>query len=179
MNRAALALITLIIPAAGSAHRFDGERAWDRHEAKQYRREVRDDRRDLRRMERLLSRFDDAVSYRSRYALAAVEGDVLRTLDREIREARWGLTPFERYSTTGDRYVHCDHGDLRDDRRDLVKLQAIRSELGYLLGRVDRRAIERKRALVAELVTMARFEPREDRAERREVHEREAWYHGS
>ncbi len=177
MNRAIAALITLLVPVAGSAVQFPGERAPDRYETTQHGRELRDDRRDLRRMERLLARFDDAVARRSRYALAAVEIDVLRTLDRDITEARLELMTSGRDATGDRRYVHCDdryvHHDRRHmqhDRRDLVRLEAIRSEFGALLGRVDRRSVKSKRSMVGELVQIAQL--REDRTDRRE-----AWNH--
>lgn len=65
--------------------------------------------------------------------------------------------------------------DLRDDRRDLRRIEAIESEFGALRGRLDRRALDRKRTLLAEAVALARAERREDRRElredRRETHE--------
>jgi len=47
-------------------------------------------------------------------------------------------------------------------------VRSIRGTLGSLRGRTDRRALDRKRGLLAELVQLARAELREDRGERRE-----------
>lgn len=138
----------------------------DRRELRQDRRELRDDRHDLAWMEQLLARFDAARARRNRPALAAVEADVSRMLDRELRESRIEVAKSggeARRSVTGD-----DRRDLRDDRRDLARVRAIHSEFTSLRGRMQRRALDRKRVLIVELTRMARAELREDRRELRE-----------
>ncbi len=68
----------------------------------------------------------------------------------------------------GHRERRDDRRDLRDDRRDLRRVAAIEHEFGSLRGRMDRRALDRKRTLLVELHGMARAELREDRREIRE-----------
>ena len=160
MIRTALAALAVAaLPALSRAQPMPPpapDRAWDRMELKQDRRGLADDRWDLARAEQLLARYDDARARRDRWALSAVERDVLRFLDRELRE-----------SWTEVRWAD-DRREVRDDRRDLYRVKAIRADLWSLRGRMDRRALQRKRGLVAEVVQVARAELREDRFERRE-----------
>jgi hypothetical protein len=163
-------------PAPYAAAPHGGYRA----EAKQDRRELRDDRWDLHHLETLLARYDAACARRDRRAMAAAEYDVLRALEREIVEARAELhrsAAEARDPWAGRRAAGFDRRDYRDDRRDLARLEGIRDELWRLRGRMGWRAVDRKHALVAELVEVARAELREDRRERREDR-REAWAYG-
>lgn len=177
MIRTALAAAALLaLPAAGHAQvgRAPVERAQDRAELRQDRHELARDRRDLRWMRDLLTRFDAARARRDRRALAAVEQDVLRTLAYEEREARLELKDArgelarERAEAAHER--RDDRRDLRDDRRDLRRAAAIRDEFAHLEGRMNRRALDRKRDMLVELIRMARAEVREDRRELREDH---------
>lgn len=184
MIRTALAAAALLaLPAAGHAQvgRAPVERAQDRAELRQDRHELARDRRDLRWMRDLLTRFDAARARRDRRALAAVEQDVLRTLAYEEREARLELKDArgelarERAEAAHERRddrrdLRDDRRDLRDDRRDLRRAAAIRDEFAHLEGRMNRRALDRKRDMLVELIRMARAEVREDRRELREDH---------
>lgn len=184
MIRPALAAALLATAPGVTLAQAPRERAQDRHELRQDRRELREDRRDVAWMEQLVARFDDARARRSRAALGAVEGDVVRVLDRELHEARVEVAKSAGETRRSGREVGSadsrpelrddrrdlrdDRRDLRDDRRDLARVSAIRSDFHALRGRMDRRALDRKRALLAELTRMARAELREDRREVRE-----------
>jgi hypothetical protein len=176
MNRAISALALLLtVPAAASAQ--------DRLERDEDRRELRDDRRDIAWFEDLLVRYDAARARRSRRAIAATEEDAARALAAEVREARIELErsrgevrrevradearrdPGEAWRDRHD--LRDDRRDRRDDRRDLRRIEAIESEFGALRGRLGRRALDRKRTLLAEAVALARTERHEDRRELR------------
>ncbi len=187
MSRAALvAALVLVLPGAGSAQ-LPGDRvpgpAADRREVRQDRRELARDRWDLRWMDELLSRFDAARARRDRRALLGVERDVARTLARaehearlEVRDARGELRR-QQAEVASDRRddwrddrrdARDDRRDLRDDRRDARRIAAIRDDFARLQGRMERRALDRKRALLVELSSLARAELHEDRRELRE-----------
>ena len=184
MIRTALAAAALLaLPVAGHAQvgRDHVERAQDRAEVRQGRHELARDRRDLRWMRDLLARFDGARAHRDRRALAVVEQDVLRTLAYEEREARLELresrgelareraeAAYDRRDDPHDR--RDDRRDLRDDRRDARRVAVIREDFAHLEGRMNRRALDRKRDMLVELIRMARAELREDRRELREDH---------
>ncbi len=187
MNRAALSALLFAVPALAAAQPYpQGPRAEDRRELRQDRRELADDRRDAFDVRQLLARWDGARGRRER---AEVEADVARMLQREIQEGRAELARdrgelghdardlrgerrdagFDRRDLRDDRRdLRDDRRDLRDDRRDLARVTAIDGEWTRLRGRMDRRAVERKRNLLVELSHMARAELREDRGERRE-----------
>lgn len=176
MTRLALASLALAaLPVLSRAQPASLEHARDRAELRQDRRELADDRRDAAWMEQLLARFDAARAGRARGALAAVENEALRTLDRERQEARAELARSHaevrrdaRDPGADRRDLRDDRRDRRDDRRDLARVEAIRSEFWSLRGRMDRRALDRKRSLLVEMVRLARAELREDHRELRE-----------
>ncbi len=149
MTRAAVAAVALLTMPATLPDAPDGAR--ERTEAGEDRRATRADRRELAGAEELLAQFDDAASRRARRALAAVEDDVLQMLDREITEARIDLLR--------------SPGEARRDRRDLVRVKAIRLEFGSLRGRSGPADLERKHGLISELVQMSGRELRADRRE--------------
>jgi Spy/CpxP family protein refolding chaperone len=170
MLRTAIAALALAaLPALARAQPMPPapDRGWDRREQKLDRRELADDRWDLARAQELLARWDDARARRDRRTLLAVEDAAFRTLDRELFEARAEV----RDPWAGGRDVHAARSprgwDRRDDRRDLARVSALRTDFGSLRGRLDRRALDRKHAMLAELVQLARAELREDRPERR------------
>ncbi len=190
MSRAALvAALVLAVPTAGSAQlpreRVDRvpEPAQDRAELRHDRRELARDRWDIRWMDELLARYDAARARRDRRALLGVERDVARTLARaehearlEVRDARGELRQ-ERAEAASDRRgewgddrrdARDDRRDLRDDRRDARRVAAIRDDFARLQGRMERRSLDRKRAMIVELGRMARAELHEDRRELRE-----------
>lgn len=89
---------------------------------------------------------------------------------REVRADETRRDPGEAWRDRQD--LRDDRRDRRDDRRDLRRIEAIESEFGALRGRLDRRALDRKRTLLAEAVALARAERREDRRETHEDYDR-------
>jgi hypothetical protein len=183
MNRSAVAaLILLSLPAAARAQApapapYDREPDrrelhQDRRELGQDRRELADDRWDLRWVERLLADHDAARASRNRRALARIEDEISRTLAREVHQARVEVAKssveVRRDGDEGRRERRDDRRDLRDDRRDARRIMAIEADFRALRGRMDRRALDRKHALLVELHGLARAELREDRRELRE-----------
>jgi hypothetical protein len=176
MIRTTALLTAVLLAPAGVAHAQYGRGAEvpaDRHELRQDGRERRDDRRDLRRLEDLLARFDRARARRDRGALAAVDRAVEDELAREWRETRVEMArdrqEIRRDVRDGDRR------DFRDDRRDAAvergvagRRGEIAQELRSLRGRFGPPALDRKRALLDELVGLARAELAQDRQEIRE-----------
>jgi hypothetical protein len=185
----------LAVPALASAQPIPGpaERGGDRRELRQDRRELRDDRGDAGRLEALLARLDAARARRDRRQLAAIDDAVLRELAadraetrvevardaREVRDARREVRADDRDGRWGDAD---DRHDFRDDRRDLEaerriahRRAEIDRDLRALRGRYGPPALERRRALVVELVGLARGElsgdVRELREDRRELRE--------
>ena len=202
MTRAVLAAaIVLALPAAAGAQlaRDHAERARIGASSGRIAKSSRATATDLRWMQELLARFDGARARRDLRALRAIEQDVSRTLAHEEREARLEVMNArgevqrargeaaveqreERWERDGRGDVRDDRRDLRDDRRDLRdnrrdarRVAAIRSDFSRLQGRIDRRSLERKRAMLVELNVMAKAELREDRRElgedRRELRE--------
>lgn len=181
-----LALTAATLLAVAPAARAD-ERARDRRELRQDHRELRqdrrayeDDRRDLRRLEQLQAELDHALRHQDPRAVAAVDEALQRELAAERRETRREAAhehrELRREAREGDRR------DFRDDRRDLRVEGAmagrrgqIGAELGSLRGRYGPGELERRRALLRELVQLARAELREDvreyREDRRELRE--------
>ncbi len=121
-----------------------------REETREGRRETRKDRRELRRSK--------------------------REVRQERRERRVHAATGQPGAAARDtRQLRDDRRDARDDRRDLrreqrnqVRRQQIRSALVPLYGVYDGPRLERKRALIAELVAMATAELGENRRELRE-----------
>lgn len=95
---------------------------------------------------------------------------------RELgRDRARGAGPLQRADDRRDK--RDDQADLRDDVRDrraegrnLVRLDGIEKELGALWGRVDNPGLDRKRALVGELLALSNAELAGDRQEKREDH---------
>jgi hypothetical protein len=180
---AAFVALLLLAPAARAYDANPAERAQDRHELRQDRRARADDRRDLAVMEDLLARYDAARARRDRGGLAAVERAVDAELVREVRESRHELRKDRREIRRDVREVRADDPrDARDDRRDLrddvrdarverdmaARREAIQSELRGLRGRMAPPALDRKRALIADLVGLAQAELAQDHQEMRE-----------
>ncbi len=172
MTRIPLAAALLVaLPLTGSAQYAPAPvmPIPERHELRQDRRQLTDDRRDLAWFEELVSRYDAARARRSRRALAAVENDVAWALERELREARREVAQSGHEARTDWRDDRRDdRRDLRDDRRDARQIAALRSEFSQLRGRMNPRALDRKRTVIVELTRVARAELREDRRELRE-----------
>jgi DNA repair ATPase RecN len=161
----------------------------DERELRQTRRELQDDRRDAERVRELLTRYDRARDHRDRRALAWLDSEVMRTMDREVREGERELQGARNEvqgarrelsrSTSGRRD---DRRDLEDDRRDRERLQhelrqmrGLQREYAQLTHRMDGHAVWRKRSLLADFSDRARHELRssvtELREDRRELRE--------
>jgi hypothetical protein len=146
-----------------------------------------------------LVRIEDAVAAELRTERVETRVEVARDTaevrrDRaevrsERRELRGDVAAGDAAATAGDRHdLRDDRRDLRDDRRDRAvevgtaqRRGGIAVELASLHGRTAPPELARKRALIAELVGIARAESRQDRREtredRREIREdrRETW----
>ncbi len=86
MKRIALAaLFALAVPAAASADSWKEPRPMPPQAAPQYR---ADDLRDVRDLDRLLARYDEAARLRDRRAMARVEERILAAIDGELFEAQ-------------------------------------------------------------------------------------------
>lgn len=119
-------------------------------ELKESQRELRDDQREVRRS-------------------ANEVRDERREVRHDEREGRHAAAAADR------RDVKDDKRDLRDDVRDaqkeraaLDRYQGMLRELDSLFGRMDPPAVERKRAILGELIARARGELHEDAKEIRE-----------
>jgi hypothetical protein len=174
MIRATFAtVLVLAVPALGRAQPLPerAERAEDRRELRHDRRELREDFRNLAWIDRIIYDYDAARTSRDRAALARVEDEATGALAREVQDARVELAK-SRGEVRRDAYEgrdrRDDRRDLRDDRRDLRRVIAIDEEFQSLRGRMDRRALDRKRSLLVQLRRMAKAEIREDRRELRE-----------
>jgi hypothetical protein len=178
MTRATLtALFLATLPAIASAQPAPkphvlAPAAQDRRELRQDKAELRDDWRDLAWIDDLVKRFDAARARRDQRALRAIEDEVNRTLGRELREASREVqesrreAAHDRHEGPGER--RDDRRDARDDRRDLSRLKALDREFDSLRGRMDNRSLARKRTLLVELRKIAAAELQEDRREQRE-----------
>lgn len=114
-------------------------------------REFQDARRDLAQLERFLRSYDQSIRSRDHRNIRRIDEQVLRLATRELRDA-------ERSAALDRR-----RRDYRDARREQVKARLVRDVLQdyrRLQGRVDRRSLDSKRAMIAELADMARFELR-------------------
>jgi hypothetical protein len=118
--------------------------------------------------------------------LAQKQGEAARSgreVGQERREVGRDIAAGRPGRAAGDvRDLRDDRRDARDDRRDVRqeavsanRLQGIQREYNALAGRLDPRSVDRRRALIAELVQMQRHEAagdvREQREDRRELHE--------
>lgn len=179
--------LALLLPTFASAQAPHRERAQDRREVRHDKGDLRDGRRDLDRIEKIRDDYRRAITGRSARAVNRVEARLTAWLDEELREdrrevrqdkrelqrSRRELRRDARYETR--RGVRDDRRDRRDDRRDLALERGERQrhlqlerELRGLLGRKDRRSLQRKAAILDELVSLQRAELRQDRQELRE-----------
>jgi hypothetical protein len=188
MSRIAFSLlVALALPLGAAAYTQPKDVRKDRAA-------LRDDLRDARRVEQLLSEFRRARRVHDRRAQARIEARVAAALDEELREARreTGRAAAEVHE---DRLkVRQDHQEgmwdaehqdppetrgnvraLQEDRRDLMReaeyrdrVRAIRGEWRDLRGVRRPPAMERKEALLEELLRLSRYEIRADAHELRE-----------
>jgi hypothetical protein len=157
MKRLALAvLFALSLPAAAGA---DDWREPRRAPAPPV---LRDDWRDVRQLDRLLARYDEAAAARDRRAMARLEEKLLAAIDEEIAEAR----RLARRPGHGYGYDHGQGYDRGDPRRaeqarfELSRLMALRGEFAALQGRFGWRATQRKLAVATEVSRLARADLR-------------------
>ena len=174
MSRIPLLLAAALTLPTAAAAQGRSDRAQDRHELARDRHERRDDERDLRRLEGLVARFDEVRARHDRRGLAEVERALDAELQSEAEESRAELAR-DRHEVRRDVRHGEDRRETRDDVWDLRREQAIAArrdaiarELGALRGDTHSRALERKRALMVELVGLARGELAADVGETRE-----------
>jgi hypothetical protein len=195
-------LLTLTAPALAAAGPDRHERGRDHQELQGDRQGLRDDLRDAERAGWLLQEFDRARATRDRRGMAEVEARVAQALEDELREADREVREAAREARQSDRELRDERGEVlgdlrrdqpgrladdRRDRRDLMReadyrerVLAVRGEWSQLRGSLRRVALDRKHALLEELVRLSRFEIRasedelrEDRGELRE--DRREW----
>ncbi len=193
MTRTALAAcLALAFPALAGAATSAA-----RKDLREDRRQLRDDLRDAKQARRLLADFDRAAGSGGRHALAAVEARVERALEVEAREARveageaahrlredsldagqpgWRPAPG---AVDQRRDQLAEARDRVNDRRDLIleadyrnRISAIRDEWQSLRGHRERKHMQRKHALLVEVVRLSRLEIRKDLHEIHEDRER-------
>lgn len=181
----ALAVVgSVAAPAARAQHnvgRDRMERAQDRHEMRQDVRQVRDDRMDLAQLEAVLAEFDRIRASRQLGLMAGLDSRVMGLMREEAYESRQegyqkaGEVRRETAEVYRDGMRRDDRRDARDDRRDLnqemgqsMRRRQIAQEYRGLMGRADPMSLNRKRALLSELVSIARQELRGSRQELRE-----------
>lgn len=187
-----LAVLLFSCASQAQAGRDRVEKAHDRGALRQDGRETRDDWRDAARLENLVARFDAARARGDLGALAVIDAELrgllagelaesraeasrdraeLRQDQRELgsdrRELRRDGPGAVRADDRHDR--NDDRRDLRDDRRDAraevvhdARVGQINAELAGLSGRSDNPSLNRRRALMTELVALARRELRQD-----------------
>lgn len=148
MKRIALAaLFALSIPAAASADSWREARPAPAPPA------FRDDRQDVRELDRLMSRYEEAARFKDRRALSRLESRLLAAIDEEIAEAR---RTFRDPGHSRDGYGRQDWRHGEQGRGELSRLISLRAEFVGLQGRFGYRATERKQQVVAEVARLAR-----------------------
>jgi len=159
MKRIALvALFALSIPAAASADPWRERRPAPAPPAAA---SFRDDRRDVRDLDRLMARYDEAVSRRDRRAMERLESRLLAAIDGEIAEARATLRQCSVGRDDRDEHGPSGRSGRVEDRRaeqarfELARLTSLRAEFASLQGRFGWRATQRKHAVVAEVSRLA------------------------
>lgn len=121
-----------------------------RHEERQ------GDRRDLRQAEEQLRRFEEARSRNDFRALKTMDGQVLASLDNDIRENN-------REASDAHRQARMERGpgrhDLDERAKELDRIvrqeKDLRSKYARLSGRVDPRSLDRKHDLLQQIVTLS------------------------
>lgn len=148
MKRIALAaLFALSLPAAAAADSWREPRPAPAPPA------VRDDRQDVRELDRLASRYEEAAHRKDRRELARLEARLLAAIDEELAEARRAVRDprFDR-----DGYGRQDRRRAELARAELSRLISLRAEFVGLQGRFGYRATERKQLVVGEVARLAK-----------------------
>jgi hypothetical protein len=156
MKRIALAaLFALAVPAAASADSWREPRPLPPQAPPAYRVEGRGDLRDVRDLDRLLARYDEAARLRDRAAMSRLEWRLLAAIDGELAEAREALRrcgPVVEHGRPG----RVDERRAERARYEVRRLAELRAEFAGLQGRFGWRAVDRKLALGAEVIRVAR-----------------------
>jgi hypothetical protein len=156
MKRIALAaLFALSLPAAASADSWREPRPAPLPPAAS---SSRDDRQDVRQLDRLMSRYEEAARFKDRRELARLESRLLAAIDEEIAESRRAFRNpgFDRDGYGRDGYGRQDRRRGERGRTELSRLMSLRAEFVDLQGRYGYRATQRKQAVVAEVSRLAR-----------------------
>ncbi len=156
MLRALVLTAALFVSATAAAqssapHRGGGraDAAANRADASASRIEARDDSRDLATLENLRSDYARALARRDFRSARRIEERVQTELRREIAEGR---------SELRDERREGDRREARKERASLSSTERVLREFERLAGRFDRRALNDKRVLLDEAVTLARAE---------------------
>jgi hypothetical protein len=126
---------------------------------------MREERWEQSDLQALKARFERARSTQDRRALRAVDAEVARYLDAELRETRGEVA--DAAWSSGRRGAGSRQVEVRRESRELTRLRAIASELRPLEGRMDRASLARKSGLLSELIELARRDVRETHVARR------------
>jgi hypothetical protein len=169
MNRFSSALLATLL-LAGSAHaqewRKHVERAQERKESRQDKRVLLDDPRHVAWLEDVLARFDAAWKANDEEAMSAVEGRLRALITAELAEGEAELAAGKPGAAADDR-----RDDKRDTRVEAATHQTrkkISRELSILRGSRWPADMQRSRALIVELIQLAKQEVGQTRQELRE-----------
>ncbi len=126
--------------------------------------QVREERWDLRQLERMQDRYATARARNNHAALREVERELKQFLDRELREARADVREAKFDARRDTRRTRAE---LREESRALQRIRAIDREFDRLYRRFDRPSLAKKTELLRDLVKNARVEVAEARADAR------------
>ncbi len=136
----------LAVPAAMARGPRDGHRP-----PPPPRSELRDDYRDLKKLESLLHDYDREMSRPRRDRIQRLDDQVLHLVRRELKETKQEIRQDLR---NGDRR------DARAGQRVERHVRDVAEDYRRLKGRVDRRSLSQKRDMISELMRIARHEVR-------------------
>ncbi|ATB47504.1 hypothetical protein [Corallococcus macrosporus] len=188
MNRIATALVAALLLTGSAQAQGHGPRS-----SRVERRELRDDRRDLEALRKVLSRFDAAWANRSERQMVSVESSLRKLLRAELAESQRELAKDWEASRRTRRNARVSQwggpraamwgraeavnarGDLRAEHAALRTRKAIARELDEIEGLRQPGALHHKRTLILELIQVAE---RELNQSRREVRDERRPHHG-
>ena len=187
MKQVALMLATLMVSATAYGQPAR-EVAHDKREVAKDLRERREDIRDIKVLEVLAADFESARARWDLRALLVIDERVRRVaatelaqdkaeLQRDSREVQHDIHEARPVTAGDDRRekVREDVRDVRADRAFMEKHAQVLRDLDALYGRMDAPSLDQKRALMGELIGLARAELRKDthdlRQDAKELHE--------
>ncbi|MBI5544697.1 MAG: hypothetical protein HY901_12465 [Deltaproteobacteria bacterium] len=130
-------------------------------------RERRDDVRDLQVSQALMAELDAAVARRNRAAVARIDQRVRAAMAAELAESRRELRDEERgRGGYGRGRPHQEQRELARERAALERGERLLNQYSVLQHRMDRRSLQARRDLLAELVRLSEVELRQARLER-------------